>query len=417
MDREALKYLEDQGSKLNLHPLSREMGWEDTMPYGDGSRTISANVDSIASSQRSTKRAAWASVMLQGMRLAQAKRHHKESLGELHHTQDQIDESIGELRNIQLQIERGIQLIDQRSQQLIATIEKSEDNQGYRDYAMWAGSTPEGKLYEYTYRPEAEKRIRFIAALNELWQRKVSIAFAAAVNHLSQAEQDLLLKGEPIYRDTEERVLPSPPNQDTKFPAKTALIRILYFALFIISALTLQFVGSIVLAIVFAIFGNDPTTPESGFEKVLHGYFIVCVILAVGVCFYVRWLIKRRKERDLQKYYNLLEQEAARLKHIDDLNVAKLNELIDQVSRELGFDISKIDEVMVGWNSNSAVARAASVAEFMENFHVSLPMARLWPPLPDKPIVSDFSQTKLAKDSEDIKSLVDRFDWRSRQEL
>lgn len=66
------------------------------------------------------------------------------------------------------------------------------------------------------------------------------------------------------------------------------------------------------------------------------------------------------------------------------------------MSNELGFDISKIEQVKNGWNSNSAVARAASVAEFVGNAHVTLPMARQWPPLPNKPIVSDFSQTKLA---------------------
>lgn len=113
----------------------------------------------------------------------------------------------------------------------------------------------------------------------------------------------------------------------------------------------------------------------------------------------------------------MLEQESARRKHIDDLNMTKLNALIDRLSSELGFDISKIEDVKESWNSNSAVARAASVAEFVGNVHVTLPMARQWSPLPDKPIVSDFSQTKLASASEGIKSLVDRFDWRSPQEL
>lgn len=204
------------------------------MPYGDGSRSISENVDSIASSQKSATRAAWAGVMLQGMNFAQANRHHNESIDELHHTQDRIDESISELHHIQDQIEHGQRLADKRSAQLIATIEKGEDNQGYRDYAMGVGSTPEGKLFEYTHRPEVEKRIRFIAALNEFWQREVSIAFATAVNRLSQEEQALLLGGEPIYRDTEERALPSPPNQDEGgLSDKTKLF--LYFILFIIS--------------------------------------------------------------------------------------------------------------------------------------------------------------------------------------
>lgn len=277
------------------------------MPYGDGSRSISANVDSIASSQKSATRAAWAGVMLQGMRLAQAKRHHNESLDELHHTQDQIDESIGELHHIQDQIEHGQRLADQRSAQLIATMEKSENNQGYRDYAMWVGSTPEGKLFEYTYRPEVEKRIRFIAALNEYWQREVSIAFPNAVNRLSQEEQALLLDGEPIYRDTEERALPSPPNQDEEgLSDKTKFF--LYAILFFISY--------------YSIFGIKVNDVGLG--------WIPKLILSFGLCFYVHYRLEKRKERKLQKYNDMLEQESARLTHIDDLNVAKLNALIDR---------------------------------------------------------------------------------------
>lgn len=319
------------------------------MSYGNGSRSISENVDSIASSQESATRAAWAGVMLQGMNFAQANRHHNEALGELHHTQDQIDESIGELRNIQDQIEHGQRLADQRSAQLIATMEKSEDNQGYRDYAMWVGSTPEGKLYEYTYRPEAKKRIRFIAALNEFWQREVSIAFATAVNRLSKEEQALLLHGKPIYRDTEERTLPSPPNQDEEDDSNGVRF-FLYCILFFI-----------IYNFIFGFF-------ELG--------WILKTILSLFLCFCVGVYREAAKEKEMQEYNDMLEQESARLKHIDELNVAKLNELINQLSSELGFDISKIEEVKNGWNSNSAVARATSVAEFMGDVHVTLPMAR-----------------------------------------
>ncbi|MCF6779701.1 hypothetical protein L3H35_08675 [Corynebacterium sp. MC-21] len=373
------------------------------MPYGDGTRTISANVDSIASSTRSTARAAWAGVMLLGARLAQAQRHHNESIEELHHIQDQID--------------RGQRLADQRSAQLIATIEKGGDNQGHRDYSIWVGSTPEGNLYEYTYRPETEKRIRFIAALNEYWQREVSIAFATAVNRLTQAEQDLLLKGKPIYRDNEERPLPAPPHQGDKSTAKTVLTAVLYFTLFLISFFILITADVFLVSLTVYVGGGVSSGEESGVETASKVTVILCLILAVAVCLFVHWRLKKRQERKLQEYYNLRDQELARRKHIYDLNVAKLEELIDQVSRELGFDISEMDEVKAGWNSNSAVSRANSIAEFMENVHVTLPLARQWPPLPDKPLVADFSQTKLARANENIKSSVDGFDWRPLQDL
>ena len=221
------------------------------MPYGDGTRTISANVDSIASSTRSTARAAWAGVMLLGARLAQAQRHHNESIEELHHIQDQID--------------RGQRLADQRSAQLIATIEKGGDNQGHRDYSIWVGSTPEGNLYEY-------------------WQREVSIAFATAVNRLTQAEQDLLLKGKPIYRDNEERPLPAPPHQGDKSTAKTVLTAVLYFTLFLISFFILITADVFLVSLTVYVGGGVSSGEESGVETASKVTVILCLILAcIGV--------------------------------------------------------------------------------------------------------------------------------------